>query len=106
MRLVTSATSVTSEELALARFQGKERPLFVQAAGVAGELAARADDAVARHDDADRIAPGRRPSRARTLGKAGAARPLPVADRLAVGHARDRLPHALLEIRSGRIELE
>src|SRR4051794_5268447 len=70
--------------------------LHVQATGVAGELAGRADDAVARDDDADRV------PRIGAAHRAGHAAQL--AGQLAVGHGlavRDlgqRFPDAPLEL--------
>src|ERR1700761_1366909 len=52
----------------------QQRLLAVQAAGVAGQRAVLADDAVARHDDGDRIASYRRAHRARGLRASELAR--------------------------------
>jgi hypothetical protein len=59
---------------------------------------------VAGHDDADRIAPGRRAGSTRAARGSCAASQLAVADGLAVRDAGDGPPHRLLERRPGRIE--
>lgn len=85
-------------------FERKQRPLSRKPGGVPGEAAVRSDDAVAGHDDRDRISPRCRARGARRARAAGAARKLSVADRLAVGHARDRSPDGALERGAARIE--
>src|SRR3954470_9490432 len=78
--------------------------LHIQAAGVAGELAGRADDAVAGDDDGDRV------HGVRVADRAGDAaeltRELAVGDGLAVGDLDERVPHALLERGAARRELQ
>src|SRR3954470_12676016 len=76
-----------------------EQPaLHIQAAGVAGELAGRADDAVAGDDDADRVQDVGAADRAGEAGVAELARDLAVGDGLAVRDLDQRVPHAPLEL--------
>src|SRR5581483_11355867 len=84
------------EQLRDPRLEREQRALAREAAGVAGEAAVRSDDAVAGHQDRDRVASGRRARGARAAGGAGAAREGVVGDRLAERDRRDRLPHRLL----------
>ena len=80
--------------------------LAVEPAAVARQAAVRADHAVARHDDRDRVA---------AVGgadRAGAVRPpdlpgdLAIAARLAVRDREQRLPDVLLEVGAAHVELE
>lgn len=45
--------------------QGEQTALAIKAGGIAGQAPVRADDAMARHDDENRIAPGRPADRPR-----------------------------------------
>jgi signal transduction histidine kinase len=86
---------------------GEEPALGLDAAGVAGERARRADHAVAGHDDRDRVAGVRGPD-----GAGGATaqrevrRDVAVGGRRAVGHLAQRRPDALLQRAAGRRERE
>ena len=72
--------------------------LGLEAAGVAAETAARAQHAMARHDDRQRIGGQRRACGARGVGAAGARRDVAVGGRLAVRdlgrRAQDLAPEA------------
>src|SRR4051794_34400190 len=85
-------------------FVVEQLALHIQAAGVAGELAGRADDAMAGDDDGDRV------HGVRVADRAGDAaqltRELAVGDGLAVGDLDERVPDALLERGAARGELE
>ena len=79
-----------------------EQPLLArQAAAVAGQRAVRADDAMAGHDDADRVLAVGQARRAHRLGLADAPRQLGVADGLAAPDLAQRPPDALLERGAG-----
>ena len=69
------------------RFERQQRALAVEAAGVAGQRAAAADDPMARHDDRQRIAAGRSTRRAHRRRTSAPARELAVADRRTERHA-------------------
>ncbi len=90
-------------------FEIEQRLLARQAGSVAGQAAVMADDAVAGHDDEQRVAPHCRTHGARMAG--GQAQPLReqrIADRLSVGYGLQRPPDRLLERRAlgpqGQIE--
>src|SRR2546426_4624735 len=72
--------------------------LAVQAAAEAGQLAARADHAVAGDDDRDGVLAVRCPDRTRRSDVAQAARQLAVAHGRAVGDGAEGVPHLALEI--------
>src|SRR3954454_23742005 len=85
-------------------FVVEQLALHIQATGVAGELAGRADDAVAGDDDGDRVHGVRV---ADCAGDAAELTPeLDVGDGLAVGDLDERVPDALLELGAPRGELE
>ena len=71
--------------------------LAPQPAAIADHLAVAADDAVAGHDDRDRVASRRRADGAQPARVLDRARQLGVRDGLTVGDRGDRLPDALLE---------
>src|ERR1700754_3690237 len=78
-------------------FVVEQAPLHIQASGVARELARRADHAMARDDDADRVQRVGAADRAGEGGVAELARDLAVGGRLAVRDLDERVPHAPLE---------
>ena len=82
--------------------QREQRPLAGKAAGVSGQRAVRADDAMAGNDDRQRIAARRGARRADARRSARARRELAIGDRRAVAHAGDRLPDIALERRADR----
>ena len=108
----------TGREPALLRIRGRSRPseqrvlleleqelLALQPAGVAGEGAVGADDAVARDDDRDRVAAVGQADRARGgVGAAEAVRDLAVRRGLAVADLAQLAPDPLLERRADRGE--
>src|SRR5437660_5640870 len=75
----------------------QEPLLAAEPAAIAGQAAVRADDAVAGHDDADRVLAVGQADCAHRLGLADAAGQFGVADRAAALDARQRPPHAFLE---------
>ena len=80
-----------------------QQPLFTrQAAAEADQATVGADDPVAGHDDGDRVAVVGHADGPRRVGLADAAGQLAVADRLAVGDLRQRVPHPPLELAAGR----
>src|SRR5690349_21493231 len=82
-----------------------EQPALArQAAAVAGQRAVRADHAMARHDDADRVAAVRQADGARTVRAADALGQLAVALGRAIRNVEQRAPHALLEFGADRVE--
>src|SRR5215207_10009892 len=88
------------------RLVGEQRPLALEPAAVADERAVGADDAVARDDDRDRVAAVGETDRAHGARVAELVGERTVGRRLAVGDLEQQRPHALLEGRSGRAELE
>src|SRR3989442_15774819 len=92
--------SSRGQQIRYPRFKREQRALSIEPARVTREAAVRSDDAVARNDDADRIAPGRGARGAGAARASGAARELAVGDGLAETDSRDRLPHVLLKRRA------
>src|SRR5439155_12907687 len=80
--------------------EGEQRALSVKPTRITREAAVRSDDAVARNDDADRIASGRGARGARAARASAAARELAVGDGLAETDSRDRLPYVPLKRRA------
>src|SRR2546425_289486 len=78
--------------------------LAVEAAAEAGELPARAHDAVAGDDDREGVLAGGGADGAGGAGVAEPARQLAVARGRAVGNGADGVPHAPLKRRTDRIE--
>src|SRR5690625_7970569 len=72
--------------------QLQQKPLPIQAAAVSTQSPARADDAMARHDDADRVAPDRRTYRPRCAGLADMRGHFPVRIRLSVRNRQQERP--------------
>jgi len=79
------------------RFEVQEETLALQPAGVAGELAAPADDAVARDDHRERVAADGVAHPARQRGVTERAGELAVGRRLPVGDPVDEVPDVPLE---------
>jgi hypothetical protein len=78
-------------------FELEEQPLALQPAGVAGELAVPAHDAVARDDDGERVAADGIADLARQRGAAQLDRELAVRRRVPVGDPVDEVPDLPLE---------
>ena len=78
-------------------FELKQRLFAPQAAGIPGELAPCAQDAVAGHDDADRVVAHGAAHGAHGAGFVQLRGQLAVALALAAGHGQQGLPHGLLE---------
>ena len=98
-RALTATARVAAKELGMVLRTGLERALeaeqellVVEPARVPVQVTVRADDAVAREDDRDRVRGARPTGRAWRTGVAGPCRELAVTDRLAV-----RDPEHLLE---------
>src|SRR5437773_9719526 len=89
-----------SQQIRHLRLEREQRALSIEPARVTREAAVRSDDAVARNDDADRIASGRSARGARAAWASAAARELAVGDGLAETDSRDCLPHVLLKRRA------
>ena len=84
-----------------------EQPaLAVEAAGVAGERPVGADDSVARHEDADRIAAHRAAHAPREVAIAEALGEIAVRDCLAERDLAQHRPHRVLELIADRRERE
>src|SRR5699024_1968371 len=79
-------------------FQREESLLAPQPAAVARKRAVRADDAMAGHDDRDRIGPVGRADGTHGPGLADLARDGPVRLCLAPGNGFQRLPDAALKV--------
>src|SRR6266853_1536920 len=95
-----NSTLSGSQQVRHPRFKSEQRALSIEPARVTRQAAVRSDDAVARNDDADRIASGRGARGARAARKSCAARELAVGDGLAEADRGDRLPHVLLKRRA------
>jgi len=80
-----------------AAFEVEQVPLAFDAAAVAGEASGGADDAMARDDDADRVAAVGQADRARRRGPADLLGELPVRDRLPIRDLPQGRPDAALE---------
>src|SRR4051794_38852264 len=89
-----------------ARLELEQGALHLDPARVAGERAVGADDAVARHDDRDRVQRVRAADGAARRGPADPRRDLGVRRGLAVRDRANLVPHAPLELRAGEPELE
>src|SRR4051812_16333614 len=84
----------------------QQRALHLDPARIAGQRSVGADDAVARHDHGDRVAPVRAADRTAGAPRAHAAGDLGVRGRLAVRDRAHGLPDAPLERRAGEVEVE
>jgi hypothetical protein len=81
----------------------REQPaLALDTASIAGEAAVRADDAMARHDDADRIVSVREPDGARRIRRTDAPRQFAVRRRAAELDFAQRAPDGALEVRTAK----
>ena len=83
-------------------FELQKEALGPKAAGIAGETAVAADDAVTRYDDGHRITPIRAANRPNRLGLPDPPGYLAVRCRRAPGDFLQFLPYLLLERRSCR----
>src|SRR5258708_26066632 len=95
-----NSTLSGSQQIRHPRFKRKQRALSVEPARVTREAAVRSDDAVARNDDADRVASGRGARGARAAREPGAARELGVSDGVAETDRGDRFPYGPLKRRA------
>jgi len=81
----------------------REQPaLALDAAAVAGETAVGADDAMARHDDPDRVVTVRESNRARCVRRTDATRQFAIRRGGAELHIEQRAPHGALKVRTAR----
>src|ERR1043165_7876944 len=81
-----------------AALEGQERALRIEAARVAPERAVGREDAVAGHDDRDRVRPERLTGGSHGLLAAGPCRDLGIRRHVAVRHAWRRTENPSLEI--------
>ena len=88
------------------RFELQQACFDVDSAREADEFARRADDAMARHHDRDRIAAVGRSDRARLPQVAQLLREIAVRARLAVRDREQRVPNRLLERSAREVEVE
>src|SRR5437763_6185259 len=84
--------------------EAKKRRLALEAARIAGEGTRAADDAMARHDDRDRVAADGGADGPARRGHAERAGDVAVAARRARGDLQEGLPHFALERRPLQIE--
>src|SRR6185295_409578 len=82
----------------------QQPPFAIDAAAESREISVRADHAMTRHDDRNRVLAVGRANGARIPGVAELARELPVAGRAAVGDLAQQGPYAALELGSVSIE--
>src|SRR5947208_13805868 len=101
MQLQLARCAVAREALG---FDPQERGLALEPAGVAGERARAADDAMAGNDDRHRIAPDRGADGTARRRQAESARDRAVARRRARRDAKERVPDRALEIGSLQVE--
>src|SRR5688572_20313569 len=87
-----------------ARLVVQEPALAIDAAAKACQRSVSANDAVARHDDHQRVASVRGTHGTYGLRLVNAACELCVADRLAKRNGFQRVPHATLEVGAARLE--
>ena len=80
------------------RFPAEHRALAREAPVIAGDVAALADDAVARHHEADRVLADRGADRARGLRRAGLGGEIGIGGEPAHRDREQLLPHAHFEI--------
>jgi hypothetical protein len=84
-----------------------EKPSFlVDAEGVSGERPIRADDAMTRHDDRDRVRPVGRANRARRVRRSDGASDVSVGGGGPGGNLPQRIPNALLKVGPASRKLE
>src|SRR6476661_7382167 len=81
--------------------QAEQLHLAVEAAGIAGETSVRADYAVARQHDRNRVAVHRAADRARGARLADLRRQCAVGRHLAERHERELAQHLTVEVRHG-----
>src|SRR5204863_592062 len=101
MKLQLARASAAADAIGL---DAQQRGLAVEAAGIAGQRARAADDAMAGHDDRDRISAHRRADGATRRRQAELARDLAIAPRRAGLDAQERLPDVALECRALEVE--
>src|SRR6478609_3945270 len=99
-----AAAPSRSPEGGRAAFVGEQPGLGLDATAEAGQRAVGADDAMAGHDDADRVLAVGSADGAGLVRVPEPARLLAVADRLPVGDGAQRLPRPQLEVGAVRVE--
>ena len=90
-------------------FKRQELHLALDTTGVAGQAAARTDDAVARHDDENGVMPHRTAhglcgQMCSSLLRGKGRSDLTVGRGLAIGNAQEPVPHSFLKFRALRME--
>src|SRR5262245_29146099 len=103
-RLHTDERQFCRRRFCARSFERQQRALSFQAAGVTGEAAVRADDAVTGNDDADRVAAGGGARGARAAGISRPVRQIAVSAGRADSDARDCSPYRALKRRAFRRE--
>src|SRR5262245_56984794 len=100
-----AASSFRRSSLSGIAFEREQPALVLDTARPVGAETRRRDDAVARHEDRQRVVRAERPRGARGPGPAGKRRQLPVGDHLSARHGAQRASELVLERSPVDVEL-